>query len=513
MGIERHLKRDVFFFIQLNKEFFESIECHQPVSDELLKEVKNFLPNEWNIKKEKLWYYASPPSIIHIPLQGWKIHISATILTAKEILKRVVPILIEKITSFKFVVDLDILKFINSKNSNRASSGKFITIYPETEERFKEILEKIYSKTKDLKGPYILSDRPYKDSRIVFYRYGGFYFQYHLNIYGEKIPVIKLQNGEIIPDQRVPYFYLPEGINDPFQEKEPEYEEKVLLKDRYLVGNPIIFSNKGGVYKGEDTKMKQKVVIKESRPFVDSNEKGIDAIDILEKEYKILKKLEDTGFTPRSIDFFKEWEHYFLVEEFVEGVHLTSYRAIEGIGLLLRKNLTPEILKKFCSNLYNIIINLAKMIKSIHERGIIIGDLSPANILINVDTLEQKIIDFEGAYDTDDSKMPDLPIFTTGFVSPQRLQGNPLSFEDDYYSLGGIIYSMILPVNMMFTFSPKSKSMFLNTIFNDIGLPASIKDLIRNLMSEDPSNRPKPDEVMLLIKKMKMNLEGTSREL
>ena len=77
---------------------------------------------------------------------------------------------------------------MNSKRWARQGAGKFITIYPFDEDQFVSVIEQLHQATRQFEGPYILSDRRYKDSKVVFYRYGGMSPFKVLNIKGEKVP-------------------------------------------------------------------------------------------------------------------------------------------------------------------------------------------------------------------------------------------------------------------------------------------------------------------------------------
>ena len=63
---------------------------------------------------------------------------------------------------------------MTSKNSGRGASGKFMAIYPSNEEHFTAIIQALDQATAGIAGPYILSDRRYRDNKVLFYRYGGF---------------------------------------------------------------------------------------------------------------------------------------------------------------------------------------------------------------------------------------------------------------------------------------------------------------------------------------------------
>jgi len=202
---------------------------------------------------------------------------------------------------------------------------------------------------------------------------------------------------------------------------------------------------------------------------------------MLRKEARVLEKLEHTGYTPRLIDFFQDWEHHFLVEEFVPGIPLTSYRGRPDV-MLIQHNPTKASIKLFCNRLYCITRTLIQALLAFHREGVIIGDVSPNNVLIDPETLAVKIIDFEGALIMDENAKGG-ELFTPGFVSPRRQAGAELSAEDDFYALGSVIYSLILPVQEFFALSPDARDLFIDELSRDYQLPPTIKDMIFALLT------------------------------
>lgn len=488
-----------------DKEFFENISNYQSSLDDYVIEVRTMLPQKWKIEKIGMWYYVSPEEL-DLPEQGFKIHISAHLLNAKKILRLVALECIKEKTSFKFAIDKNILSFLNSKNCYRGSAGKFITIYPPNLDVFMRIIENIYLNTKNMKGPYILSDRAYKDSEIVFYRYGGFKAKEILTIDGTKKPVLLSPEGDLIEDERLPYFKLPDWVVDPFGgSKEVKYKDSIILNKRYKVIEAIAFSNSGGVYKGIDLVTNQMIIIKEARPYTNfwSNRNiFLDSMKLLEKEFNLLKKLEDTSLVPKPIDIFKEWKHLFLVEEYVEGVPLSTFRASHEFLIAPFFNKFSKI-KNFCTKFKIISTNLVKAISIIHNHNIILGDVSPNNILIDPKTLDVKFVDFEGAFDFDSSKIiKDFSSLwaTPGFVSSQRILKRKVTYKDDYYSLGMVLYSLILPIQAFFDLDFSAINRFLKK-WTENGLPEVIGEVITNLL------KGKIKKVIAILNKWDVNAE------
>lgn len=485
-AIDRKAGREIASFCLLNKTYFESLDAYAPQSSEYKQIIDSCLPSGWTSFHKWIWYHARPASGVST-LQGFKIHLSATTSFAETLLKTVIPLLVTEDVAFKIVADPFMLEFVNSKNFSRGASGKFITIYPDNEQHFRNLIDRLYHATSDLRGPYILSDRPYRDSRIVFYRYGGFTHRHKLSIFGERLSIISDGFGTEITDRRLPTFRLPEGIADPFaapfSRSGPQWDGRVLLKERYLVESAITFSNSGGVYKGVDQQTGRKVIIKEARPYIGiTRDDNRDAVDSLKKESQVLALLEDTGLAPRRIDCFHAWDHYFLVEEYVEGFPFYSYRADERKALILGPVGDHERVVRFCESLCKIALNLLRALEILHSKGIIFGDLAPGNILIDQETLKLTLVDFECACFENTTERELFAPFTPGFASAERLHGKGLSVTDDYYAAGSILYSLIIPVTTLFDVNPDAKEIFLDRIAKAYGLPANIGSAILSLM-------------------------------
>src|SRR5436853_6749277 len=63
--------------------------------------------------RQSMWR-ASPPSLDELPRAGWKLHISATVLNAPALLKRVAPFLIRRGAQFKAPCSLSEVQKLNA---------------------------------------------------------------------------------------------------------------------------------------------------------------------------------------------------------------------------------------------------------------------------------------------------------------------------------------------------------------------------------------------------------------
>ncbi|MGO2237803.1 hypothetical protein IMAU10031_00635 [Lactobacillus helveticus] len=80
-----------------------------------------------------------------LPHQGFKIHVSCTEENFQSILNTIYNFCIQHKVSFKYISNLENLLNNLSGKSSIWSSGKFITIYPESLSSFKEIITQLYS--------------------------------------------------------------------------------------------------------------------------------------------------------------------------------------------------------------------------------------------------------------------------------------------------------------------------------------------------------------------------------
>jgi hypothetical protein len=478
----------------LHSDYNESFDQYQPHLADFHDSVSLQLPSGWQIRRRGIWFNCSSPQST-VPLQGWKIHVSATPASAREILDPVVAILIQHgDVDFKFALDLSTLFLLNSKNWSRGGSGKFITIYPKDLHVFLDLIEELHLATRELSGPYILSDHRYKDSRVIYYRYGGMRARDSLNIKGERCPILVCPDGREVHDRRLAYPVVPSWVTAPFAPDPAEQEaagDHSLKNGRYIIQDALEFSNAGGVYRAADTLTGKNVIIKEARPHVNATADGYDAVALLKKEYRLLTVVADTHIAPMPIDLFQQWEHWFLVEEYLEGAPMSSHSAAHNV--LLRTRLKPGDYQTWYATFRSLFMHLVKLLETLHSRNIVFTDLSTSNVMVCHPGHELKLIDFEGAFQIEVDR-PTM-LYTPGFASPERLAGRQPIFADDFYSLGAALLAYLFPVNGLFHLRPEAKAEIVNTLRQDAKLPQPVANLILDLMKSEVE-RPAPAEMI-----------------
>jgi tRNA A-37 threonylcarbamoyl transferase component Bud32 len=476
------------FYRYTSKEWYDGFQSYHPGPD-LIEAIKSELPAAWEHGRKSNWYMVSAPDQTLIR-QGWKIHISATPQNAVDLLKIIALLCVQHKVSFKFQADIRLLMMSSGKGWSRQASGKFVTIYPTDEEQFKALIEALYMRLQGFAGPYILTDLRYKDSSCVYYRYGGINGLSQLDITGDKKHYLEAPNGQLVPDLRTPYWNPPYWVTTPFDQQfdDEEMSEATLKEGRYLINYAISFSVTGGVYNALDLETGATVIIKEARPFTGMDDNGVDAVDRLRKEYKLLNTMACTGVTPLAIDLFDEWEHVFLVQELIEGIDLGIMCISENP--LLRVYRDDASIARYSSRLGTVWHSLASAVQLLHDKGLVLGDLSIKNVLVDEPTATLRLIDFEAAisHEMDTHNR----ICTPGFASPQRMYSYSQCKEDDYYAIGSIMLSTLFPVSGMLDLEPKSARTLVESFGKELNIPPEMLQLITLCLSERPDERPSP---------------------
>jgi len=372
-------------YAQYHPRWFESPTQYTP-TDDYLAVYRKFIPDAWRLRRSGVWFYAEPsdPSAQNLPDQGWKLHISVSTRDSVEALRQALPVLEDELAPFKFLVDPLVTASANGKLFPRGSSGKFITVYPASLAQFHRLGSRLAARLGSLRGPYILSDRRWPGSRCVYYRYGAFRKRSVLRVDGMRNLVMRNPRGELVPDRRNAFWSPPDWVTDPFDSEASQdgAQGHVLCDGRFSILGALHFSNRGGVYSARDNETGRQVVLKEARPYVEIGRSGIDAMAALEKEYRLLECLADTGYFAQPVAFFTDWEHAFLAEEYVEGEHLGVF-TIRRNPLYSAGNLSGETLGAYWQTMRDLWLQIARAIDAAHTRKVVLGDLSFTNILVS----------------------------------------------------------------------------------------------------------------------------------
>ena len=387
------------------------------------------------------------PEVHSIPMQGWKIHVSARLENAEDISSRVWNYCIREGIAFKLTPGLDRFRSKNTKYAPRVASGKLFTIYPNSEEQLHTTLKELGEELQGEQGPYILSDVRWGDGPL-YTRYGA--FAKRLSDDGEGNGRISIENpdGRLEPDPRDVVFSPPAWVEPPdFLRPHIERHRRPITDEfPYQVTEAVHFSNGGGVYKATDHRSGRIVILKEARPFAGVDNSGDDAVTRLRRERDMLRYLAEVTEVPECLGYHIVGDHEFLVQEYIEGISLYS-EGVKRNPLTRKLHPTFEELHDYSSWALETWKKVASAIRKVHDRGIIFGDLHPNNIMITADE-RIWLIDWEVASFHSDDRRP--PIGNPGFMAPEDRRG----FQIDAYALALMKLALFAPITTLSRLSP-----------------------------------------------------------
>lgn len=229
-------------------EFCQPDSCFYEASSASAEHYFSVTPSlsgpDWNRTSGDPWIFFQPRDV-DLPIQGWKVHCSATLENAPQLLGTVSDYCFEHRLPFKFLRSREKLLAGNSKYANRGSSGKFITIYPSDDEQLRQVLEELGHLVDGSDGPYILSDLRWRNGPL-YVRYGAFGWQAGEQNADAAPPLVD-PSGKAVPDERRPGFHPPAWVEVPEFLTNTRSEEREAFTMPYDPTHALHFSNGGGV--------------------------------------------------------------------------------------------------------------------------------------------------------------------------------------------------------------------------------------------------------------------------
>jgi tRNA A-37 threonylcarbamoyl transferase component Bud32 len=405
------------------------------------------VPAGWSAVETGVWTMWHRPGSA-VAEDGWKVHVSARLDRRQHILDTAADICFAQEVPFKHLSSELFYHWTHQKYASRPQSGKFVAAYPADVDAARRLMERLRTELADEEGPYILTDRRFKDSRTVFYRYGAFKPRFRTEADGTRTPLVRDGAGRIVPDLRGVSFRLPEGIADPFLEPGAGAARPARFGG-FTVESAVRYTNAGGTYRGRETATARRVFIKEARPLAGLREDGATAPEQLREEWETLVALHALapGLAPEPISYFRAWEHEFMVTELVDGTPLWHWMA--ATHPVLWVGATPEAIAAYCDRCEKILAGIERALERLHEAGYLFVDVSPGNVLVAADDTV-RLVDFGEAHRLGTAFRP---AGTPGYSPPERLVGEDLAIYD-HYGVSGLAQMLVGSLNLVVQRNP-----------------------------------------------------------
>lgn len=374
-------------------------------------------PCGWDRRQRGAWTIVRPRGA-ELPEQGWKIHVSATRGNFDAICTAVWEYCTARGIAFKHLRDRNMLFVFNVKYAPRGSSGKALTVYPRDDAEFSAVLTGLVELLDGQEGPRILSDIRVRNG-IVHARYGGFVRMDCQDGTGEWVHGIRRPDGSLVPDVRTPSFNVPDWVAMPpvLADHVPKRQRTEPESMPYRVQRALHFSNAGGVYVATRRSDGASVVLKEARELAGLDTNGDDAVARLDNEIRALERLRGIPGVPALYDSFTVADHHFLVEEYIDGRPLHMWCALNHPWVIDNEP-SEEALADYTRRAVGIIDQVEALVRAMHDRGMVFGDLHIANVLVCSDD-SVALVDYELAFDAADTDwLPGLAV--AGFRDPRK---------------------------------------------------------------------------------------------
>ncbi|MGO0900553.1 PASTA domain-containing Ser/Thr kinase PrkC [Clostridioides difficile] len=260
-----------------------------------------------------------------------------------------------------------------------------------------------------------------------------------------------------------------------------------ILGNRYEIIRKIGDGGMAFVYEAKDRLLNRTVALKVLRPeFVDDDE----FLTKFKREAEAVASLSHPNIV-NVYDVGEDGKVHYIVMEFVDGKNLKEIIQDEGT---LDEYTALDITKQ-----------IAMALSAAHKKGIIHRDIKPHNILISNEGRVVKVADFGIAKAVSNSTMTNIGsiIGSVHYFSPEQAKGKFVTNNADLYSLGIVLYEMLIGKVPFRGDSPISIA--LQHINDDIDftseekvrIPQSVRTTIKKLTEKSSADRYQSAEELI----------------
>jgi eukaryotic-like serine/threonine-protein kinase len=257
----------------------------------------------------------------------------------------------------------------------------------------------------------------------------------------------------------------------------------------YEIRSPLGAGGMGEVYLASDTKLHRQVALKVLPPAVEGND---DRIARFMREAQVLASLNHPNIA-QIYGIEEAGNVRALVMEFIDGRTLDAAIPKDGVSPI---------------QFFDIAIALADALHGAHQKHVIHRDLKPANIMFTNDG-RVKILDFGLAHVTQAASEDagsvasktaltevGTIIGTVPYMSPEQVQARELDHRSDLFSLGVILYEMVMGQR---PFVGETSADLIASILREhphpvsqtrSDIPDETSQLIARCLEKDRANRP-----------------------
>jgi serine/threonine protein kinase len=273
-----------------------------------------------------------------------------------------------------------------------------------------------------------------------------------------------------------------------------------LLGNRYQVLQTLGSGGFGTTYLAEDLQMpsRRKCVIKQLKPIANNPQIYQLVQERFQREAATLETLGDgSRQIPKLYAYFAESEHFYLIQEWIEG--MTLHEKVKAQGAI------PE------AEVKQILAQILPTLTYIHGQHIVHRDIKPDNIILRQRDNHPVLIDFGAVRETmgtvvnsQGSAASSIVIGTPGFMPSEQAAGRPL-YSSDLYSLGlTMIYLLTTKFPQELELDPASGEVVWRK--HAAHVSAEFADVLEKVIQYHPRDRYHTAEMLLTALQPQLNL-------
>ncbi|MGL4913785.1 MAG: Stk1 family PASTA domain-containing Ser/Thr kinase [Romboutsia sp.] len=262
---------------------------------------------------------------------------------------------------------------------------------------------------------------------------------------------------------------------------------ETVLGNRYEIIRKIGDGGMAFVYEAKDRLLNRTVAVKVLRPeFVDDDE----FLGKFKREAEAVASLSHPNIV-NVYDVGEDGRVHYIVMEFIDGQNLKEIIKNEGT---LDEYTALDITKQ-----------IAMALSGAHKKGIVHRDIKPHNILISNEGRIVKVADFGIAKAVSNSTMTNIGsiIGSVHYFSPEQAKGKFVTSNADLYSLGIVLYEMLIGKVPFRGDSPISIALqHINdeiefTADEKINIPQSVRTIIKKSTEKSTVSRYQSAEELI----------------
>ncbi|HAN47171.1 MAG TPA: hypothetical protein DCQ32_11590, partial [Cyanobacteria bacterium UBA8156] len=231
-----------------------------------------------------------------------------------------------------------------------------------------------------------------------------------------------------------------------------------ILDGRYQLVKPLGVGGFGRTFLARDTRRPgaPTCVVKQLKPASDDPGFIREARRLFNTEAETLEKLGSHDRIPQLLAYFEEKDHFFLVQEFIEGQSLDRELQSDGAATHVQGHeeapttltaATPAPKKATEAQAVAILKDVLEILEFVHGEGVIHRDIKPENLIRRQSDGRLVLIDFGAVKALGEAPPPGegsgesrytVTIGTPGYMPTEQCAGRP-NYTSDLYALGMVV--------------------------------------------------------------------------